>query len=240
MKSSARHPGVSGLIDLLRNHYLIQANELRHVENLERDFQRLEDDAKVDKDALLVIFRELQSLADKVIDRELGSPLFEGVPLRWLERAVELAESSEAEDNGPRPKVGAVILKGDRLLAEASRNQDGKGGHAEQIAIESCIDPGELDGSVVLTTLEPCTIRGSRGRRPCAELLLRFGVAKVLIGLPDPNPEIRGRGDLLFRKNGVTVGYFPSGLAHRLWTFNSKFIAHHTADEFREVFLFRA
>jgi pyrimidine deaminase RibD-like protein len=236
---NSRHPGVLGLISLLRNHYLIQTNELQRVENLENEFRLLEDDVNVERDALLVIFRELQSLAEIVIERELGSPLFEGVPLRWLERAVELAESSEAEDDGPRPKVGAVILKDELLLAEASRNQDNKGGHAEQIAIESCSDPRELDGSVVLTTLEPCTIRGSRGRRPCAELLLRFGVAKVLIGLPDPNPDIRGRGDLLFRKNGVTVGYFPSGLAHRLWALNSKFIAHHTADEFREVFLFR-
>jgi diaminohydroxyphosphoribosylaminopyrimidine deaminase/5-amino-6-(5-phosphoribosylamino)uracil reductase len=209
------------------------------VESLARDFERLEMEVKVERESLLAVFHELRNLADQVIERELGSPLFEGIPLKWLERAVELAELSKPEDDGPRPKVGAVILSGDRLLAEASRNQDGKGGHAEQIAVESCSDPRELNGSVVLTTLEPCTVRGSRGRRPCAELLLRFGIAKVLIGLPDPNPEIRGRGDLVFRKNGITLSYFPSGLAHRLWKLNSNFIAHHTADEFRKVFLFR-
>jgi pyrimidine deaminase RibD-like protein len=186
-----------------------------------------------------VIYRELRDLADIVIERELGSPVFDGVAVKWLDYAKELAAASRPEDDAPRPHVGAVILKDGELVAAASRNQDGDGGHAEQLAIESCSDVKQLEGSIILTTLEPCIRRGSRGRRPCAELLLRYGVKKVLIGLLDPNPDIRGRGDILLRKNGLSVGYFPSGLAHQIWLLNSRFVAHHTHDEFKQVFLYR-
>jgi pyrimidine deaminase RibD-like protein len=238
MSTRRLYPGLTGLIDLLKNHYLIKARELSSVEAISFRLQSLPS-PEADKNALHEIFANLKELADRVIERELGAPVFEGVSVNSLERAIELAELSAPEDDGPRPRVGAVILKDGRLIAEGSRNQDRNGGHAEQLAIESCSDVAQIAGGILLTTLEPCTNRGTKGRRPCAELLLKYGISKVLIGLPDPNPVIRGRGDILLRKNGITVSYFPSGLARRLWTLNAEFIAHHTADEFRQVFLYR-
>jgi len=238
MNVQNRLPGLNGLVRLLRNHYLVKPAELRRIEELSNELRNATRALNKNKHVPRV-FEELKQLSEQVIEREIGSGMFEGVPLKWLERAVELAELSKPEDDMARPRVGAVILNDGDLLAEASRNQDKNGGHAEQLAIESCRNSRRLAGSVLVTTLEPCTERGSRGRRPCAELALKYGIHRVIIGHFDPNPAIRGDGDLLLRANKIAVSYFPWGLAQRLWTLNSAFVAHYTADEFEQVFLFK-
>lgn len=233
-------PGLYGIVQALQNHYLIKANELRKVREASEKLGELSARGAKDTEGLSHIFEELKQLANEVIDREIGSATYEGVPLRWLERAVELAERAQPEDNLPRPRVGAVILNDGELVGEASRNQDGVGGHAEQLAIETCRRPNKLIGSTLVSTLEPCTTRGSKGRRPCVEILLRYGIKKVVIGHLDPNPAVRGDGDLILRKNNIAVSYFPWGLAQRSWILNADFVAHSTAEEFQEVFLFHA
>jgi pyrimidine deaminase RibD-like protein len=228
------------LIGLVRNHALSRSEELEEAAQIECERRSIVvDEAHGSKGELARLFQRLRSLVEQIVQRETN-PEFEGVPLRWLERAEQLARSSLPEDDGARPKVGAVILRNGQLIAEASRNQDGIGGHAEQLAIETCKAPELLEGATVLTTLEPCTHRGTRGRRPCSEMLLRYGIKKVLIGLPDPNPAIRGRGDILLRRNGLSVGYFPIGLASRLWTLNDAFVHHFTQDDFRQIFLYKS
>jgi pyrimidine deaminase RibD-like protein len=233
-----RHPGLKALIELLRNHCLIKPNELRLANAIAAQIEKISGRTS-DTESLRTLFHDLRDLADVVIEREIGSD-FDGVPLRYLEHAVELAESSNPEDDGLRPRVGALIVNQGVVVATASRNQDHpNGGHAEQLAIESCDEATKIYGSTVITTLEPCTRRGSRGRNPCAELLIKYRVKKVVIGLPDPNPAIRGSGDLILRKNGIAVSYFPSGLALRLWSLNSGFIEGQTHDEFQRVFILK-
>lgn len=188
---------------------------------------------------LRTLLDELDSLTSALHARECGEePQVDGVPVSYLGRAIDLSRRCADEDGRIHPRVGAVILAGDVVLAEAYRNEDGEGGHAEQIAVEKCADPRELSGATVITTLEPCTTGRSRGRRPCSEILLRYGVGRVVIGVLDPNPAIRGRAEILFRKNGVAITHFPSGLASSIWSLNGSFIEQWTREESRSIFLY--
>jgi pyrimidine deaminase RibD-like protein len=235
------HSGFRALIDLIKNHYFADAHDLQRVTEIEHELNLLESRPTAAKDlSLRTLHTELRALTDKLIAKESGDLLaVEGVPLCVLERAVELARMSIPEDEREHPKVGAVILKDDTVISESFRNKDGRGGHAEEIAAQACASAKQIQDAIVITTLEPCTTRGSRGRRPCSEILIRFGVKKVIIGLLDPNPEIRGRCDPLLRKNGIGVGYFPSVLSARIWEMNESFIQSHTNDDFKTVFLYK-
>jgi pyrimidine deaminase RibD-like protein len=53
-----------------------------------------------------------------------------------MEMAVAEAEQSNPEDGQPRPRVGVVLAKDGELLAKAHRNEDGKGSHAEFLALK--------------------------------------------------------------------------------------------------------
>lgn len=163
----------------------------------------------------------------------------EGVSVEHLETAIELAGKCKPEDDRVHPKVGAVILKDEKVVAQAYRNRDGKGRHAEEIAIEEC-EKEYLEGAVLITTMEPCTKRGRRAQRLCSEMVLYYGIATVVYGIPDPNPDIRGKSEFLFRKNDIRVIHFPRKYAEKVWVLNEDFIQKHTKDSFRSVFLYKS
>jgi diaminohydroxyphosphoribosylaminopyrimidine deaminase/5-amino-6-(5-phosphoribosylamino)uracil reductase len=73
--------------------------------------------------------------------------------------------------------------------------------HAEVVALN---DAGELaKGATAYVTLEPCNHHGRTP--PCTDALLRAGIARVVIGVPDPNPHVTGRGADRLRAAGVEV-----------------------------------
>jgi len=183
---------------------------------------------------------ELAELWKRIRDREsMREDSHEGIPLSQIRRAVELAEMCKPEDGRVHPFVGAVILRGDVKISEAFRSEDGSGGHAEQLAIEKVRDKVTLDGSTIIATLEPCTERPRAGHRPCAEMILKYGVRRVMIGLVDPNKAIRGNSEVLFRTNSVGVSYFPTDLAKHLWELNRDFYLAQTKEDFRSLFTYR-
>lgn len=158
-----------------------------------------------------------------------------GVRFSHLRRAIELAQMCKNTED--KPKVGAVITKGGEKVAEAYRGEDDTDRHAEEIAMSKCTK-WELKDSVVVTTLEPCTHSGrTAANASCATLIVQNEVGAVVIGVPDPNPAIRGRGDQQFRMNGISVGYFPPELSGVVWQMNRPFIEKHTKDDFRAVYL---
>lgn len=80
--------------------------------------------------------------------------------------------------------------------------------HAERVAL--CYAGDAATGGTLYVTLEPCVkCAGSGGIPSCSELIAKSGIAKVVIGMKDRNPEIDGRGVELLRNNGVEVCYFP-------------------------------
>ena len=105
------------------------------------------------------------------------------VPDRFMARAVELARARLGSVS-PRPAVGAVLVKGNRIVAAAS-TEPGSGRHAERAAIEMA--GGDAGGCDLFVTLEPCTHYGNTP--PCSRMIIDAGVSRVFAAVGDPNPE---------------------------------------------------
>lgn len=146
----------------------------------------------------------------------------EDIDRRFSLLAIEEALKSIPEDSRPHPKVGAVIVKDGRVLSTAHRGEKLKS-HAEYVALEDKLSDDLVAGATVYTTLEPCTTR-KHPKIPCAQRLIDRKVARVVIGMLDPNPEIRGRGDQLLSDAGVEVQLFPRDLRARVEEMNRDFI----------------
>jgi diaminohydroxyphosphoribosylaminopyrimidine deaminase / 5-amino-6-(5-phosphoribosylamino)uracil reductase len=117
-----------------------------------------------------------------------------------LERALELAERGRGTTH-PNPVVGAVVVNDGEVVGEGWHERKG-GPHAEVIALEAAGERAR--GSTLFVTMEPCAHQGSTP--PCTNAIVRSGVARVVAGSLDPNPEAAGGLDLL-RDAGVEVEY---------------------------------
>ena len=124
--------------------------------------------------------------------------------------AVEEARLSVSEDNRAHPKVGAVVVKNSKVVSKAHRGENPKC-HAEFIALEGKLPDDVVAGSTVYTTLEPCTTR-NHPKIPCAQRLIERRVSRVVIGMLDPNPAIRGMGEQVLNDAGIETQLFPRDL----------------------------
>ena len=115
-----------------------------------------------------------------------------------LERALELAERGRGTTH-PNPVVGAVLVRDGETVGEGWHERKG-GPHAEVVALDAAGERAR--GATLYVTMEPCTHHGTTP--PCTEAVLSAGVAKVVAGSLDPNPEARGGLDVL-RDAGVDV-----------------------------------
>ena len=116
---------------------------------------------------------------------------------RFMSRALELARS--APFTSPNPRVGAVVVRDGRILAEAAHLGAGSA-HAEAAAIERA---GDAAGATVYVTLEPCTHQGLTP--PCAPALVEAGVARVVVATLDPDARVSGTGARLLAAAGIEV-----------------------------------
>lgn len=135
---------------------------------------------------------------------------------RWMDRALELAERGWGRVE-PNPMVGAVLVRGDRSVAEAHHREYG-GPHAEELALDEAGEAAR--GGTLYVTLEPCTHHGKRP--PCVDAILRAGVSRVVVGCRDPDAEAGGGARLLARRGvqvrtGVRAERARSQLARFLW-----------------------
>jgi diaminohydroxyphosphoribosylaminopyrimidine deaminase / 5-amino-6-(5-phosphoribosylamino)uracil reductase len=115
-----------------------------------------------------------------------------------LERALELAERGRGTTH-PNPVVGAVVSRDGEIVGEGWHERKG-GPHAEVVALDAAGERAR--GATLYVTMEPCAHHGTTP--PCTEAVLRAGVAEVVAGSLDPNPEARGGLDVL-RRAGVDV-----------------------------------
>jgi diaminohydroxyphosphoribosylaminopyrimidine deaminase/5-amino-6-(5-phosphoribosylamino)uracil reductase len=116
-----------------------------------------------------------------------------------MARALALTERGR-DTSTPNPSVGCVIAKGGRVLGEGWHERAGEA-HAEVRALEACREGAE--GATAYVTLEPCSHHGRTP--PCAEALVRARVARVVVALEDPNPQVKGRGVARLREAGIRV-----------------------------------
>jgi len=100
----------------------------------------------------------------------------------------------------PNPAVGCVIVKDGRIVARG-RTQDGGRPHAEVDALNKAGDAAR--DATVYVTLEPCSHFGKSP--PCADALVRAGVARVVSAMEDPNPSVNGQGHARLREAGIAV-----------------------------------
>jgi len=114
-------------------------------------------------------------------------------------RALQLAEKARGRTS-PNPMVGAVIVKGNKIIAEGWHEKAG-GDHAEVAAIKNAKN-GAKD-STLYVTLEPCCHHGKTP--PCTDAIINAGIKKVVIAVQDPNPVVSGKGMTQLKKAGITV-----------------------------------
>lgn len=114
-------------------------------------------------------------------------------------RALELARRGEARAH-PNPMVGAVLVKGGRVVGEGFHTYEGVK-HAEVKALELAKRAGR--GATLFVNLEPCAHAGRTG--PCVEAVVKAGVKRVVVAMEDPNPKVSGRGIKYLRRHGVKV-----------------------------------
>lgn len=141
---------------------------------------------------------------------------------RFAKLAINQARKSVAERDGrPHPQVGAVVVKNGEVLSAAHRGEE-PGSHAEFIVLEKKLPDSVIAGATVYTTLEPCTTR-THPKIPCAERLVERKVARVVIGMLDPDPRITGRGQLRLREANIVTEFFPHDLMTEVEELNREF-----------------
>ena len=118
-----------------------------------------------------------------------------------FERGVMKRALAEAKRGypSPNPHVGAAIVRDGKILSVGHHERAGEA-HAEVEAIRNAA--ASVEGATLFVTLEPCNHRGRTG--PCTEAILDAGLARVVIGCPDPAPHVAGAVDRL-RSAGVEV-----------------------------------
>ena len=124
---------------------------------------------------------------------------FDEADRRFMREALQLAERGRGTTK-PNPVVGAVLVKGGKVLARGFHRRAGLP-HAEIEAL------AKLDmrapGATLYVTVEPCCHHGRTG--PCTEAILLSGVRRVVVGCCDENPLVSGRGIAMLRRAGLRV-----------------------------------
>lgn len=115
----------------------------------------------------------------------------------FMKRALLLAARAEGRTR-PNPMVGAVVVKGGRIIGEGFHRKAGEP-HAEVVALSEA--GKKAGGASLYVTMEPCCHWGRTP--PCTEAILARGIRRVVIGSIDPNPLVSGKGIRHLRKFSV-------------------------------------
>lgn len=124
-----------------------------------------------------------------------------------LKRALQLADDANGRAY-PKPTIGAVVVAGVEIVGEGATEADGR--HGEVVALAAAGERAR--GATLYVTMEPCAHHGTTP--PCVDAVVAAGIARVVAGSPDPNPEARGGLDRL-REQGVEVELADSFDARR-------------------------
>ena len=116
-----------------------------------------------------------------------------------MRMALDLARKGKGWTT-PNPLVGAVIVKGGRVIGQGYHQKYGQP-HAEVNAIVSAKE--DVTGATLYVTLEPCSHFGKTP--PCSDLLIDKNIKRVVVGTLDPNPLVAGKGIERLRSNGIEV-----------------------------------
>ena len=135
----------------------------------------------------------------------------------WMASALHLAERG-LYTTSPNPRVGCVLVKDGKQIGTGWHQRAGEP-HAEVYALREAAQ--QAVDATAYVTLEPCSHHGRTP--PCADALIAAGVARVVIAMQDPNPQVAGQGIARLRAAGISV---ESGLMEAAaQTLNAGFVS---------------
>lgn len=116
-----------------------------------------------------------------------------------MKSALRLAKIGKGKVD-PNPMVGAVIVKENKVIAKGWHQSYGEA-HAEVTAFENAIT--DVEGATMYVTLEPCSHYGKTP--PCADMIIKKKIKRVVVGTLDPNPLVAGQGVKKLVDAGIEV-----------------------------------
>ena len=148
-------------------------------------------------------------MADTRPDEVTDSDAFRSSMMR---RAIANASTARLRSI-PNPWVGAVVIDRYGAVYDGATESPGDR-HAERVALDAA--GSDAEGATMFTTLEPCNHTGRTS--PCTEAIIDAGVARVVIGVLDPDPQVSGSGieRLLEAGVDVTLGVQADAVATQL------------------------
>ena len=117
----------------------------------------------------------------------------------YMRRALSLAKLGMFTAH-PNPRVGCVLVKDNAVVGEGWHRRTGEA-HAEINALQAA--GAAAAGSTAYLTLEPCAHEGKTP--PCADALVAAGIARLVVAMQDPNPQVAGQGLEKARTAGIDV-----------------------------------
>lgn len=135
---------------------------------------------------------------------------------KFMSECLELARKGLGYVS-PNPLVGAVLVKNGRVIGKGYHQKFG-GPHAEIMAIENA--RAKVEGATLYVNLEPCAHYGKTP--PCTEAIISHGIRRVVVGMIDPNPLVKGRGIRSLRAAGIEVT--AGVLQHECQQLNESFV----------------
>ena len=119
----------------------------------------------------------------------------------FMQRCLDIAIKGIGETY-PNPLVGCVIVLDNKIISEGWHKSYGSV-HAEVDAINKIKDKSILKNCSLYVNLEPCNHHGQTP--PCTDLILKYGIRNIIIGIKDPNKNVDGNGIEHLRRNGCNV-----------------------------------
>lgn len=125
----------------------------------------------------------------------IGTPFDQAI----MQRAIQLAKQAIGQ-TAPNPLVGAVIVKEGQIIGEGFHPGAGQP-HAEIFALRNAGE--QVRGATIYVNLEPCAHYGRTP--PCTKALIEAGIAKVFVGMIDPDTRVCGKGIQQLEDAGIEV-----------------------------------
>lgn len=119
---------------------------------------------------------------------------------KLMKKCLMLAKKADGQTS-PNPLVGAIITDDEGKIISTGYHHKCGQPHAEVVAIKNA--PIDVKGKTLFVNLEPCSHFGKTP--PCADLIIKSGIKKVVIGTKDPNPKVAGKGIKKLKEAGVEV-----------------------------------
>lgn len=139
-------------------------------------------------------------------------------------REMNKSIQEKRDDGKTSPKVGVVLIKPNGDIVTAYRGELREGDHAEFTLLERKCIGDNLLGATVYSTLEPCFHRNSP-KVGCCKRLVKARIAKVYVGISDPDPTVDGKGIDYLMAHGVEVEMYDIDLQKQIEEANKDFIS---------------